>query len=120
MTNQDSLFVRVCRDADEWRRSGHLFIVADGMGGHAVGDLASRIAVKTLSENYFEPSVDAPRQRLQDAMLAAVRAVNLKGRQNPEFFDMGTTCSALSLTSEGALIAHIGDSRVYRVRGEQI
>jgi PPM family protein phosphatase len=119
-TNQDSLFTRVWSDGDDWRRCGHLFVVADGMGGHAVGDLASRIAVETFSETFLNETAASDTLRLQQGMLAAIRAVHMRGRQNPEFSDMGTTCSALSITQNGAFIAHIGDSRIYRIRGDVI
>lgn len=119
--NQDSLQVRMCNDADEWNRCGHLFVVADGMGGHAVGDLASRIAIDTLPHAYFKNN-DAPtvESRMREAIVAANKAINDRGRENREFEGMGTTCSVLSLSERGALVGHVGDSRVYRVRGGRI
>lgn len=118
--NQDSLQVRMCSDFEEWQKCGYLFIVADGMGGHSVGDLASKEAAEALVQSYFR--LDAPDvlERMQRAVTAANRAVHEKGRQNPEFSDMGTTCSALSLSERGAIIGHVGDSRVYIVRRGQI
>jgi protein phosphatase len=118
--NQDSLAVRLCSEADEWAKLGHLFVVADGMGGHAVGDLASRIAVETLPHAYVKSDAEALADRLRDAVVAANLAINDKARENPEFTDMGTTCSAMTLSAEGALVGHVGDSRVYRVRGGRI
>ena len=114
--NQDSLVVRLCSDYDEWVRAGHLFVVADGMGGHSVGDLASCITVETLPLAFAKLNSDSPADRLAAAIDAANRAINDKARENPEFADMGTTCSALSLSAKGALIGHVGDSRVYRIR----
>ncbi|MCA9066484.1 MAG: serine/threonine-protein phosphatase, partial [Planctomycetaceae bacterium] len=118
--NQDSLAVRLCTEAEEWNTCGHLFVVADGMGGHSVGDLASRITVDTLPHAYFKGRADNVRDRLMQAVLAANKAVNDCGRQNPEFSDMGTTCCALSLSEAGATVAHVGDSRIYRVRQGRI
>ena len=118
--NQDSLQVRIGTDPDEWSRCGYLFVVADGMGGHAVGDLASRIAVEELPHAYFKRDAATIENRLRDAILAANRAINNRGRENREFEGMGTTCSVLSLTEQGAFVGHVGDSRVYRIRNGQI
>lgn len=118
--NQDNLAVRMCTDFDEWSRCGHLFAVADGMGGHAVGDLASRITVSTLPLAYFKQEATDVDIRLRQAIIAANKAINDKSRENREFEGMGTTCSVLSLSEAGAMIGHVGDSRVYRVRKGRI
>lgn len=118
--NQDSLAVRLCNDSTEWEQCGHLFVVADGMGGHSVGDLASRITVETLPLAYFKVEANNIPERLLSGVKAANRAINDKARENPEFADMGTTCSSLVLTPYGAYIGHVGDSRVYRVRNGKI
>ncbi len=118
--NQDSLTVRLCGDLEEWQRCGHLFVVADGMGGHSVGDLASRITVETLPQAYFRIEAEDVSDRMRQAVLAANKAVHERGRQNPEFSDMGTTCSALSLSEQGLIIGHVGYSRIYRARHGQI
>ena len=52
--NQDSLSVQICNDQETWGSHGHLFLVADGMGGHAVGELASKIAVDTIPHTFFK------------------------------------------------------------------
>jgi len=114
--NQDSLATRLCDAFEEWQSHGHLFVVADGMGGHAVGDLASRITVDTLPHVFFKTDAQDALDRMARSVLAANKAVNDRGRENPDFADMGTTCSVLSLSEEGAVVGHIGDSRVYRVR----
>jgi len=118
--NQDSLQVRMSGDYDEWSRCGYLFVVADGMGGHAVGDLASRIAVDTLPHAYYKRDATSVEHRLREAIVAANKAINDRGRENREFEGMGTTCSVLSLSACGAMVGHVGDSRVYRVRKGQI
>ena len=118
--NQDSLAVRLCTDYDEWSHCGHLFVVADGMGGHAVGDLASRITVDTLPHAYFKRDANSIQDRVRGAIMAANKAINDRGRENREFEGMGTTCSVLSLSGQGAVIGHVGDSRIYRVRRNRI
>lgn len=118
--NQDSLQIRIGSDPEEWSRCGYLFMVADGMGGHAVGDLASRIAVETLPQAYFRGNAENVEARLRSAVLEANRAINDRGRRNIEFSGMGTTCSTLTLSENGAIVGHVGDSRIYRIRGEQI
>ncbi len=115
-TNQDALAVRLSSDFNAWACDGHLFVVADGMGGHAVGDLASRIATETLPQAWAKSDPDEPAQRLQAAIQASNKAINDRAVRNPEFQGMGTTCSVLNLSAKGALIGHVGDSRVYRLR----
>ncbi len=118
--NQDSLAVRLCSEYAEWQQCGHFFAVADGMGGHSVGDLASRISVETLPLAYFKMDTESIPERLKGAIVAANRAISDKARENPEFADMGTTCSTLVLSPVGAFVGHVGDSRVYRVRNHEI
>ncbi|WP_437192611.1 PP2C family protein-serine/threonine phosphatase [Planctomicrobium sp. SH527] len=118
--NEDSHCVHLCPDEAEWRRCGHLLVVADGMGGHAVGELASQIAVETVPHTFLKSPPGDPRRLLRNAILAANQAINERGTQNIDFHHMGTTCSVLALTSRGAVIGHVGDSRVYRVRRDRI
>lgn len=118
--NQDSYAVRMAGDRDQWDERGHLFLVADGMGGHAVGELASKIAADTIPHTYHKLGGQSARAALKSAVLAGNAAINARGELNRDFTRMGTTCSTLALCAEGAIIAHVGDSRVYRVRGERI
>jgi len=118
--NEDSHCVHVCQEENEWRRTGHLLMVADGMGGHAVGELASRLAIETVPHVFLKSSPGDPRRQMHDAVVAANQAIYERGTQNVDFLHMGTTCSALALTSRGAVIGHVGDSRVYRVRRDRI
>lgn len=118
--NEDAHCAYICRDEAEWWRCGHLFIVADGMGGHAVGELASRIAIETVPHTFLKSSGVDPRKTLQEAVLAANRAINERGTQNVDFHHMGTTCTALALTPHGAIVGHVGDSRLYRVRRDRV
>ncbi|MFQ5731771.1 MAG: PP2C family protein-serine/threonine phosphatase [Planctomycetaceae bacterium] len=118
--NQDSIAVQICQDEATFAEHGHLFLVADGMGGHAVGELASKIAADTIPHTYFKMRGEAPPAALKHALEVANRNINERGSLNREFERMGTTCSALVLSPRGAVIAHVGDSRVYRIRGGRI
>lgn len=97
-----------------------LAAVADGMGGHAAGDVASRIAVDILDDRTREMG-DDPAAGLADAVRAAHKAILKAAQADPELQGMGTTLTALRVDSEdGAVIAHVGDSRAYRLRGNTL
>lgn len=116
-TNQDSLAVVVTDDVGTWATRGHLLVVADGMGAHAAGELASKIAVDNIPHTYFKLRDLYPPAALRQAIRDANTAIHTKGQSSIGFQGMGTTCSCLVLLPQGALVAHIGDSRVYRLRG---
>jgi protein phosphatase len=118
--NQDAFTVQKAPDRDHWERIGHLFIVADGMGGHAVGEKASAKAVQEIPLTYVKHVQDGPAIALRHAFQEANAGINAIGVSNPEFRGLGTTATALAIREEGAWIAHVGDSRAYRVRGAQI
>ncbi len=93
-----------------------LLVVADGMGGHAGGETASRLAVEALSAAIAE-SRDAPREALRRAFEAANRSVHDAARRDPRLAGMGTTgVAALFPRDAPAWIANVGDSRAYRLR----
>ena len=69
---------------------------------------------------YFRSSEHNPIDALRSAVIDANAEIHNRGRQNPEFHNMGTTASALAVVPQGALIAHVGDSRVYRLRGSTL
>jgi len=111
------------------------YVVADGMGGHAGGEIASQLAVETMQTSLQEtqdedltPILDAEgRSSLagRRLLIAAERAngeILGASRQNPELNGMGTTIAAVLFEERGqqASICHVGDSRVYRVRERQI
>jgi len=111
-----------------------LFVVADGMGGHASGEVASQLAVhefrnaadsnKELIERYAkgDKKVDAPEilALLENAVQTAGQAIYQKGQAEPEKRGMGTTTSALLIAGDRGFIAHVGDSRIYMLRGGQV
>lgn len=123
--NEDSFLI----DADL-----QLYVVADGMGGHAGGGTASRIAVKTIDDemraaksspdNPFlsdaelqnSPLPDFLRSSVEKACLAIYRAA----QDDPRLSGMGTTVISLCVRNDHALFAHVGDSRAYLIRNELI
>ena len=94
-----------------------LFAVADGMGGHAGGDVASALAITRLREidGEYGSAVDAE-FALQEAIVAANAILAETVFEHPELTGMGTTLSALVRVGQSVALAHIGDSRVYRFR----
>jgi protein phosphatase len=118
--NQDSVAVAVAGTESVWRERGHVFVVADGMGAHAAGELASKIAVDTVPLSYEKQSRRSPPDALVRAMEEANYRIYDQGQANEEYRGMGTTLSTLVLVPPGALVAHVGDSRVYRLRGNML
>lgn len=94
---------------------GQMFIVADGMGGHRGGKEASALAVETIQQAYFADPSDSIEDSLREAFQKANEAIYKHGRSNPLLAAMGTTCSTLVIQEHKAFIAHVGDSRVYRI-----
>lgn len=95
-----------------------LFAVADGMGGHAAGDVASRIAVDVLDEHTLAAGGDPGLDEIAAAIDAAHEAILKAARAESQLQGMGTTLTALRVRPDGTcLIGHVGDSRAYRLRG---
>lgn len=117
-TNQDSMAVAMADSQEDWSRHGHLFVVADGMGAHAAGELASKLATDTISHSYHKHSEDSPSEALAGVIREANTVINNKGEGSVDFQGMGTTCSCLALLPSGSIVAHVGDSRIYRLRGD--
>ena len=114
--NQDSFVSIPAKNSERFWKRGHLFIVADGMGAHAAGELASKIATEQIALNYLHATDQEPIDALRASVVDANAEIFQRGQQNPEFHNMGTTASALAVLPEGVIIAHVGDSRVYRLR----
>ncbi len=118
--NEDSAAAHLCASEDEFERRGHLFLVADGMGGHAVGELASQLAAETIPHAWTKLPGESTAQVLRQAVVSANKLINERGSQNRDFLRMGTTCTVLAVTPGGAYVAHVGDSRCYRIRRDRI
>jgi protein phosphatase len=122
--NEDSYLV-----ADEAK----LFLVADGMGGHAAGEIASRIAVDSISEfivhtkeddGTWPHAYDEKYRRSTNRLVAAVRMANTRVleamRKDARLRGMGTTVVACMADDDTVSVAHVGDSRAYLIRGNQL
>lgn len=99
---------------------GVLLMVADGMGGHAAGEVAAQIAVDTLSEACATDWGQSVPKVLQKALVAANSRIRSEGAAKPTQRGMGTTATVLVLTDERSWFAHVGDSRLYRLRNGQL
>ena len=116
--NEDT--VRVVRPTPETvNGDGLLAVVCDGMGGHAAGETASRIAADTIARHYIRKETE-PGEALARAVRQANRAVFDAARSDPRLAGMGTTCTAVVLGGGFAWCAHVGDSRCYLVREGEI
>ncbi|HLG20823.1 MAG TPA: Stp1/IreP family PP2C-type Ser/Thr phosphatase [Bdellovibrionota bacterium] len=116
-----------------------LYVVADGMGGHAGGEFASKIAVSTVEEilkgedrqksnvpekTYLDTEENEDegheQDRLRDAIARAGSVIVRRAAEEPELRGMGTTATVMLFLQDKAFIAHVGDSRAYCVRGRKI
>jgi protein phosphatase len=112
----------------------NLFAVADGMGGHSSGEVASQIAVEGIA-NFFKATrqdeditwpykMDKNRPYDENRFIMSVKLANLRifeaSQREARYRGMGTTIAGINFVDGDALIAHVGDSRVYRVRNKQM
>ena len=120
-TNQDTLLLN---------NELGLWIVADGMGGHAGGDVASQLAVETIHQYIADhaPSTDQSKSVdcaaiIQSAMVQANATIRKRAKAEPALKGMGTTVVLIFMPNtndENAFIAHVGDSRAYLIRDKKI
>lgn len=111
-----------------------LYVVADGMGGHACGEVAASLAVETLHE-FFKDTADDPERTWpykldrsrgyeENRLITGIKLSNLRiferAQKNSSQRGMGTTVVGLFAVDDGAYVGHVGDSRVYRVRDNTI
>ncbi len=100
-----------------------LFVVADGMGGHAAGEVASKLAVETVERNLRQTSSATEEDTsasIQRAISEANQAIVEQTQVRPDLQGMGTTLVMALVENSTAWIGHVGDSRAYRIRGDSI
>lgn len=110
-TNQDSF----CLD-----HAHNFFAVADGMGGHNGGDIASQLSVKIMPEYLAKHGKDEPQVLMKNMIQEVNRAILQKADENPDLHGMGTTLSAFMFAGPQLVIGNVGDSRVYMVNNNNI
>lgn len=110
-------------DAFDRGRAAYLMAVADGMGGHNGGGIASRFACEALNGWYYKLAQSNGKlnpeklcRELTDSIFKIDRRLRFKARKTEDMQDMGTTLSCLLLTASHSIIGHVGDSRIYRWR----
>jgi serine/threonine protein phosphatase PrpC len=104
--------------------NGVLIAVADGMGGHAGGEVASKVAITTLAQilpllNNDEMDSESLEDFLLNSILDVDNEIALTAQAYNRLSGMGTTLSAVALYRGKAYLLHVGDSRVYRLRGKE-
>ncbi len=97
-----------------------LIVVCDGMGGSNAGEVASRMTVDAVVRRFAEDGGDDPGEALTQALQAANAEVWQHTRSRPDLEGMGTTCVALAIRGDEAVVAHVGDSRAYLLRGGRL
>jgi protein phosphatase len=118
--NNEDFIAHECPEEAEVRHSkGSLFVVADGVGGGLAGEVASREAVSKLMSLYYSSSSVWGRA-LQEAFQQANLHIYDLSQDNPDYRRMQTTLSAIALVNNQAIVGHVGDTRIYRVRGHEI
>ena len=106
-------------DDEAFRTHGRLVVVADGMGGHEGGELASGIAVEKVRDTWSGGTGD-PSDLLIAALSNAHSAIQEYAIEHPEFAGMGTTCTAVALIGNLLYYGHVGDTRLYLIRNGAI
>jgi protein phosphatase len=100
---------------------GALLVLADGMGGAAAGEVASRMAVENVYENYFDMlDHGSAAEALRRSMASANAAIHARASEDPVLLGMGTTCTAVSVVGQSLNVGHVGDSRAYLIEAGQI
>lgn len=101
--------------------SKNLVAVADGMGGHAGGEVASKIAITTLAKNITQFVNPDDIHLLYESIIQSIeKEIHWAGMEEPDLAGLGTTLSALFLHQSCATMIHVGDSRIYRLRGNAL
>lgn len=119
-SNQDSQAVEEPYSTEQYRRRGWLLLVADGMGAHAAGEMASAIAAQQVPLAYEKHAHRPTPIALRTSILHANAEIFARGESTADLKGMGTTCTTLVIVPRGALVGHVGDSRAYRIRGGTI
>jgi protein phosphatase len=119
--NEDYFCYAEPESEEEFAKRGRLAIIADGMGGYEGGQIASHIAVETVRETYLKNIDDSdPVDALLEGFRLAHQRIIAAARESEGLEGMGTTCTAAAILGKNLVYAHVGDSRLYLLRGPDI
>lgn len=119
--NEDAGSFFKVADESTIREKGYLLLVADGMGGHNAGEVASKMAVEIIHEEYFKANGDSNKEKLlSKAFNTANKKIFDMASANQSYKGMGTTCTALVVVGQSIYYAHAGDSRAYLYKNKSI
>ncbi len=118
--NQDFGTYTTPSEEKDAHAAGRLLVVADGMGGHRGGATASRLAGETVKAQFLGSETTDIATALKESLIRANARIYSEAQLNPDLRGMGTTTSALAVRGEHAWFAHVGDSRIYLVREDEI
>ncbi len=120
--NEDCLGEALPRDAVQSRTQGYLFVLADGVGGHERGEVASRLAVETLVNGFRAAPAGQPHAALLSRLVQHANSLiyNQRHDAGAQGMSMATTVVSCALRFDRCVVAHVGDSRAYLLRGAQV
>lgn len=113
--NEDKFDLLVPDDAGLLARKGRIYAVADGMGGHSAGQIASELALNTLIRTYYDDPAERPEEALRRALGEANSVLVEIGAAIPGRKGMGTTVTGGVVREDDLIVFHVGDSRLYRL-----
>jgi protein phosphatase len=117
--NEDYVLYSAPEDGAPDAAFGALAVVADGMGGHAAGEVASRMAALTVHGEFYQEARPVP-AALAEGFAAANRAIHEQAKADPQCAGMGTTCTAVAVRDDCIWLGHVGDSRAYLIRKKKL
>lgn len=118
-TNEDSGRIASQTEGKKLPERGCLLVVADGIGGNAAGEVASKIAADTIVQEYFKRD-SSPLDDLEASFQLANDSIFEKSITDKFLRGMGTTCTALVVTAQAVFFAHVGDTRAYLLKDGKV
>jgi protein phosphatase len=118
--NEDRCGAFTPEDEQTLAERGRLFVVADGMGGHADGDIAAEMTVQSLPAEYFQGEWEGPTATLRRAFVLTNASIEQRAASEPGRHGMGAAAVAVVVVGERAFVAHLGDCRAYLVRDGEV
>ena len=113
--NEDTVVFVAPAEGSPEGKLGYLALVADGMGGHAAGEVASAVAAEVIRRIFYSTEA-APPSVLKSAFETANQMIFDRAALEPDLNGMGTTCTAIAIRGDRLWLAHVGDTRAYLMR----